>query len=369
MTALPRNRVLQGDARTRLAELPTGSVDCVVTSPPYPLVRNYEVAGQIGLESSVTDWVESLRAVMREVARVIKPSGSVWLNVADTYSRHDRYGAPPKSALLAPERLLVALVADGWTVRSKVIWAKTNAMPTSVQDRLANTYEFVYFLVRSHTYYFDLDAIRIPHRSQVARRGRPAPSAPPGWAGPLAGSQAGLYKERAAGTPGDPLGRNPGDCWAMATAGFRGPHRAVFPEALVIRPLLATCPERLCAACGRPWSRGRVAAGVVLPRTANGERSTVVRLGRGPLRRRCGCDRKSVPGVVLDPFLGSGTTAVVACALGRDYIGVELKPAYCRLARRRLAKRDRGRPHRRPATCSFTPRRGGGSPSRQGGQA
>ena len=117
-----------------------------------------------------------LREVMRELARVLKPSGSVWLNVGDSYSRHLRYGAPPKSLLLGPERLALELLKDGWTIRNKVIWAKSQSMPCSVRDRLACTWEVVYFLTRSRQYYFDLDSIRVPHRSKAptkAGRGRP----------------------------------------------------------------------------------------------------------------------------------------------------------------------------------------------------
>jgi DNA modification methylase len=132
MRELPRNQILVGDALDRLRQLPTASVDTAVTSPPYYLLRNYHVAGQFGLEPTVTAWVENLRTVLNEVGRVLKPTGSLWLDLGDSYSRHDRYGAPPKALLLAPERLLLALVADGWIVRNKVIWAKANPMPNSV---------------------------------------------------------------------------------------------------------------------------------------------------------------------------------------------------------------------------------------------
>ncbi len=161
----PRGVVLVGDARQRLAELPAASVDSVMTSPPYFNLRNYGAPGQIGLEAHVEGWVDELRLVMRGVARVLKPTGSLWLNVGDSFSRHDRYGAPPKSLLLGPERLALALQQDGWIVRNRIAWVKQNTMPTSVRDRLACTWETVYLLTRSRYYHFDLDAIRIPHRS------------------------------------------------------------------------------------------------------------------------------------------------------------------------------------------------------------
>jgi len=343
VSALPRKVVLVGDAADRLRELAEGTIDCVITSPPYFQLRNYDAKGQIGLEPTVVEWVERLRAVMAEVARVLKPTGSVWLNLGDSYSRHPRYGAAPKSFLLAPERLLLALLADGWICRNKVVWAKTNPMPHSVTDRLNTTYDVVYFLVRSRRYYFDLDRIREPHRSRGARSARPEPDRPAGWAGPLAGSQSGLRQARPAGVPGHVLGKNPGDVWKLAASHFRGAHFATFPEALVERPLLATCPEAVCVACGGPWRRsvtvrrlGPVTAG---PRDAFVRRypqrwETVRQVG--DLEPACRCNADTRPGLVLDPFFGSGTVGVVAQRHGRDWVGIELNPEYARMARERL---------------------------------
>src|SRR5450759_3518056 len=147
--ASPRRQLLIGDAAETLRLLPTGSIDCCITSPPYFQLRDYGVTGQLGMEPQIDDWVANLRAVMREVARVFKPTGSLWLNLGDAYSRGSRYGAPTKSLLLGPERLLLGLAADGWLVRNKVVWAKPNPMPHAVRDRLNTTYEVVYFLTRS----------------------------------------------------------------------------------------------------------------------------------------------------------------------------------------------------------------------------
>jgi site-specific DNA-methyltransferase (adenine-specific) len=309
MTA-PRNTILVGDAAERLAELASSSVDCVVTSPPYYLLRDYGVNGQLGAESTIHSWVAGLRPVFREVARVLVPTGGLWLNLGDSFSRHRRYGAPAKSLLLAPERLLLALAQDGWMVRNKVIWAKTNPLPSSVTDRLTLTYEVVYFLVRSRRYYFDLDAIREPHRSAGTKRGTGADPQPVSGAGPLAGSRDGLRRVRAAGRAGHVRGKNPGDVWPIATRGYAGAHFAVFPEALVRRPLLATCPPLVCSACGQPAQPDRSPA--------------------------CDCQAPAVPGLVLDPFFGTGTVGVVARQLGRDWLGIELNPEYVRLAYERL---------------------------------
>jgi site-specific DNA-methyltransferase (adenine-specific) len=313
MTELPRNTILIGDATTRLRELPSASVNCAITSPPYFQLRNYQAPGQIGLEANVDGWVNALQPVFSEVARVLKPTGALWLNLGDSFSRHHRYGAPPKGLLLAPERLLLALVDDGWIVRNKVIWAKTNPLPSSVADRLTLTYEVVYFLVRSPRYFFNLDAIREPHRSTAAKRARPPLNLTPDWAGPLAATLGGLRRARAAGTPGHPLGKNPGDVWQIATHGYKGAHFATFPEALVRLPLLATCPQAVCTACEQPWQRK---AELLVP---------------------CGCGAPTQPGVVLDPFFGSGTVGLAAQKLGRDWLGIELNPAYVRLAEARLA--------------------------------
>jgi site-specific DNA-methyltransferase (adenine-specific) len=328
---LPRNQVVVGDARQRLAELPEHSVDCVITSPPYFQLRNYGMEGQIGLEDHVEGWTDELRLVMAGIARILKPTGSVWLNLGDSFSRHERGGAPPKSLLLGPERLGLALIEDGWTIRNKVVWAKTNTMPNSVRDRLSCSWEVVYLLTRSRQYYFDLDAIRVPHRSAQPKR-RPTAQAiyppptvaPPRWAGPLAGSNSGLARLKAQGLVGHPLGKNPGDVWSIPASNFRGQHFATFPPSLVVRPLLASCPERVCARCGRPWCRepARSLGGLAV---------------RGELQRTCSCRASWQPGLVLDPFFGAGTVGLVAGQHGRDWLGIELNPAFAALASERIA--------------------------------
>lgn len=320
----PRNEIVVGDTRTVLAALAPSSVDCIVTSPPFFGLRNYGVAGQMGLEDSVQDWVGELRAVVRGLARVLRPTGSLFLNLGDSFSKHSRYGAPSKSLLLGPERLVLALQADGWIVRNKIIWAKTNPQPSSVSDRLTCTWEVVYFLTRCPHYFFDLDAVRVPHRSVRVKRpheigARPtAPATPPPWAGPLAGANHGLDRLKARGLPGHPLGKNPGDVWSLPTAGYRGAHFAVFPERLVERPIRAACPERVCIACGQPWRRTTQPSGGRL------------------LQPDCRCRVAYRPGLVLDCFMGSGTVGVVAKRLGRDWLGIELSPSFAELARQRI---------------------------------
>lgn len=333
--ALPRNRILVGDAATRLRALPDASVDCVITSPPYFGLRDYGHDGQLGTEAHVEQWVHGLRAVARELARVLKPGGACWFNVGDTYSRHPREGAAKKSLLLGPQRLALALLADGWLLRNQVVWAKSNPMPESIRDRLANRHEVLFLLTQQPGYYFDLDAIREPHQAvrkplQGVRQ-IPVVYPPPAALPPRDTNRAGnggLKRMLDTGRVGHPLGKNPGDVWPTATASYRGAHFATFPAELVRRPLLATCPEQVCAACGQPWPRSL-------------QRLHGRLLATGPPRPECGCfvggEAVSQPGVVLDPFLGSGTVALAAEAHGRDWVGIELNPAYAALAERRLA--------------------------------
>ena len=326
MKPLPRNTILCGDAATTLGELLPESVDCAVTSPPYFRLRDYGgLPAQLGQEEHVAEWVANLRRVFCGLARVLKPTGSVFVNLDDTYSGSRRMGTPAKSLLAAPERLLLALIADGWIVRNKLVWHKPAGLPQSAADRLTPTYEVVYFLTRRPRYFFDLDAIRIPHRS-ADREGKPEPAA----AGRLyQGGNDGLGKLKVGGRVGHRNGKNPGDVWTIPTARDRLGHQATFPAALVERIVLAAAPERICLQCDRPWTRP---TRVMTLHTA--ERSRVVRKV-GELRR-CDCFAPARPGVVLDPFFGTGTVGVVAERLGRDWLGIELNPAYVELARRRL---------------------------------
>lgn len=326
-THLPVGQILIGDARQRLAELPATSVDTVVTSPPYFALRNYGHRDQLGLERDVNAWVQNLVEVCRDISRVLKLGGGLWLNVGDGYSNHARQGAPKKSLLLGPQRLAVALLGDGWLIRNQVVWAKSNPMPSSVSDRLSCGHEVLLFLVRSGRYFFDLDAIRQPLVTRPAKRpGAAGYQYLPDAAVPVAADvdlNHGLNRLKVEGRAGHPLGKNPGDVWGMPTAGFRGAHFATFPLNLVERPLLATCPARVCAACGTPWVRQAVDRQQAVP---------VI----GGLVPGCDCGAHTVPGVVLDPFMGAGTVALAAEQHGRRWVGIELNPAFATLAERRL---------------------------------
>lgn len=331
MTATPRSTILIGDAATRLAELEDASIDCVITSPPYFRLRDYQHTGQLGLEATVEAWVEGLRPVLRQLSRVLVPTGTVWLNLGDTYSTHHKQGASAKSLLLGPERLALALIEDGWTVRNKIVWAKTNPIPSSVPDRLATTHEAIYLLTRQKRYFFDLDAIRQPPKTapsrpprQPSRPGRGGAGVPKQWRGPNADSDTGLLKMKRRGLTSHPLGKNPGDVWPMATSRYRGQHFATYPEQLVERMLLAGVPEQRCRTCRAPHHRPLRRLG-----------ATALRLA---LRPTCDCHSDSEPGIVLDPFIGSGTTGVVAKQHSRDWLGIELHPDFATWAEQRITK-------------------------------
>lgn len=351
----PRGTILIGDALSRLQELEAGSIDCIITSPPYFRLRDYQHQDQLGLEDTVQDWVSGLLAVTDEMARVLVPTGTLWLNLGDSYSTHQREGAPRKSLLLGPERLALALIQRGWTLRNKIVWAKTNAIPSSVTDRLSCTHEVIYLLTRSSRYYFDLDAIRQPPKTRCTTPdGPPSPpprqprthrphhrppsrhrrGMPPHWRGPNTDGDQGLATMKRQKTICHPLGKNPGDVWHLAASNYRGAHFATYPTHLVERMLLAGCPERRCRTCRAPYTR------------------PIRRLGTEALRLAltpsCHCapdGHTSEPGIVLDPFIGSGTTAIVAEKHHRDWLGVEINADFAQLAWQRIhdarAKRQR----------------------------
>lgn len=340
MIRLPRNQILLGDALQRLQSLPDASVDSIVTSPPYFRLRNYGAEGQIGLEGHVNQWVEELRALLREAARVLVPTGTVWLNLGDSYSTHLREGAPRKSLLFGPERLALRLVEDGWIIRNKIVWAKTNTIPSSVRDRLATKHEVIYVLARHPKYFFDLDAIRVPHVSKPTRpRAIREREGRPEWLGPNSDSDRGLDALHAAGIQGHPLGKNPADVWQLAVSSYRGAHFATYPVKLAERMVMAGTPEARCMRCRTAWERPVHRLGAVATRLA--------------LQAMCECDAPSELGLVLDPFMGSGTTAIAAENLGRDWLGIELNPDYIALAEERIQSER----HRRPRRSSESSKR------------
>lgn len=321
----PINRIIVGDALASLQGLESDSVDMCLTSPPYFRLRDYGDEGQLGLEHHVDDWATAVRDIAREVHRILVPTGTLWLNLGDTYAMHASQGAPAKSLLLGPERVARLMQEDGWILRNKIIWAKPNPMPSSVRDRLTAAHEVVYLFAKQPRYHFDLDTIRAPQVSRSRMKGIRGNRHPPqrqDWRGPNANRTNGLRALEREGRAGHPLGKNPGDVWNIPTTAGAGSHHAAFPRALAKRCILAGAPAARCRTCRTPW---------VSPVRRLGH--TAVRLALQPQCTHTGIPE---PGVVLDPFIGSGTTAVVAEELDRCWIGIELNPTYAREATQRV---------------------------------
>jgi DNA modification methylase len=366
-------RLLEGDCRDLLPRLPAAAVQCVVTSPPYWGLRDYGVAGQLGLEPTPEAYVATMVGVFREVRRVLRDDGTLWLNMGDSYASNPASGGAgqqdggdhqhtPRRAYLRPQelkpkdlvgipwRLAFALQADGWFLRADIVWAKPNPMPESVTDRPTKAHEYVFLLSKSARYFYDADAVREPATYGYSRcegmydRLGDARSAP-----------IRVNGARGAVDQGDgSTGRNLRSVWTLATEATPEAHFATFPTALASRCIQAGSSERgCCAACGAPWVRQVQASGGTIGRSwhdhaqdlEQGQRISDRAASNGTYRREttgwapsCACEAAVVPCTVLDPFGGSGTVGAVAEQLGRHSILIELSPAYVRLADQRTAQ-------------------------------
>lgn len=380
-------RIIVGDAMEELRKLPAESVHCCVTSPPYWGLRDYGVGGQIGLEETVEGWVARLVEVFREVRRILRKDGTCWLNLGDSYAnsqcgggsvfdkgRNDgrishvsdqprgreattyarKPGLASKQLLCQPWRLALALQSDGWWLRSDIIWHKPNPMPESVTDRPTKAHEYLFLLSKAAEYYFDADAVRVPCVSLDEKH----PSFRPNSAEiSRAGRKEYSAKHEMTARTYPLAGRNIRTVWKIATHPFAGAHFATFPPKLVEPCIKAGTSERgRCSECGAPWTRV-VEKSFRAQEDVSTERGIRGHEGQKPMdatsgwagfprghadtvtvgwRESCGHASPPVPCTVLDPFIGSGTTALVADRLGRDCIGIELNPEYARIARNRL---------------------------------
>ena len=269
-----------GGAVSCLRQIPSSIVQTCVTSPPYWGLRDYGVDGQIGLEDSPDAYVASIVDVFREVRRVLRDDGTLWLNLGDSYTgAGEVIGLKPKDLVGIPWRVAFALQADGWYLRSDIIWHKPNPMPESVTDRPTKSHEYVFLLSKSERYYYDSEAIREldagGKSGNVARK--------------IANGAIGVRPADHLGSSvpweSDGTGRNARTVWKIATKPYAGAHFATFPPEI---------PERCIKAGSREGD------------------------------------------TVLDPFMGSGTTALVARGLSRHSIGCEINPDYIDIARVRL---------------------------------
>lgn len=354
----------QGDALETLRRLPDGSVHTCVTSPPYWGLRDYGVEGQIGLEETPEEYVEKLVAIFREVRRVLRDDGTLWLNLGDSYASkpcggigHNAKvgntkkaiqksagvpaGLKPKDLVGIPWRVAFALQADGWYLRSDIIWNKPNAMPESVKDRPTKAHEYIFLLAKSPRYYYDADAIREPMVKGDANSGAKN-------YGRINGAE--FRDDSTQSRKDNPLGRNKRTVWTVSTKPFKGAHFAVFPPDLIEPCILAGSPEKACPHCGAPWEREverepqfKTRIDAIGRRTGKALDSDYRGIGcyRAEFKGwkptcQCNGNDGSGHGIVLDPFFGSGTTGLVAQKHGRKWIGIELNPEYIRISRERL---------------------------------
>lgn len=311
-------RILIGDVREQLRTLADESVDCVVTSPPYWGLRDYGVAGQLGMEKTYQEHCGVMVEVFRDVRRVLKAAGTLWLNYGDSYAtsvngrsaadtkaagNDDRtfrdkpfstvQGAlKPKDLCGIPWRVAFALQEDGWWLRQDIIWSKPNPMPESIGDRCTKAHEYLFLLAKAERYYFDQDAIKEP---SIYGDPRSPTAAYPGKNDYREGKRPireSVKRGGFEGKTGDAAFRAITDfrikrsVWEVPTAAFSEAHFATFPPALIEPCILAGCPK---------------------------------------------------DGTVLDPFFGAGTTGLVSDRLGRNCIGIELNPAYAEIARKRIS--------------------------------
>ena len=390
---MPSTTIITADVLDGLATLPDNSVHVVVTSPPYWGLRNYGVEGQLGLEPTPEAYLEKMTAVFREVRRVLRKDGVCFLNIGDSYAGGGRgygYGGKqdtnkggdgmpdsivpdnlkPKDLCMMPARLALALQADGWWIRSEIVWSKPNPMPESVTDRPTKSHEYVYMLTKSARYYYDIEATREKgedDRAGTIRHGNLNVKGTDGISCPdfIFGTEKNPYY---------PTSRNTRTVWTIATYAYPDAHFATYPPKLVERCLLAALPKQgVCPACGRGWERvtkpseeyakrlgtvkvskeqqqravtedGKIGAAQRIETFHNLKEEACsaeyVTIG---FRQACTCEpAETIPATVLDPFCGSSTTGVVALQMGANYIGIELNPEYAEMSRRRIARESGG---------------------------
>jgi DNA modification methylase len=379
-------KLINADVLAGLAMLPDESVHCCVTSPPYWGLRDYGVEGQIGLEPTIEEFVARMVEVFREVRRVLRGDGVLWLNLGDTYagSNHgsavsqesfDKLqgnphipvskggkratsqkldkcpavpsGLKPKDLCGVPWRVALALQADGWYLRSDIIWAKPNPMPESCTDRPTTAHEHIFLLTKSAKYFYDAEAVREKLSEATLQRDKSPRGRKQNGGGSEISMQGIAYTQELGNMQSNPSGRNLRSVWTIATAPFPSAHFATFPPAIPERCIKAGTSERgCCPKCGSPWLRvveKRVVDYSPSPRSSgnrdrndaeDGRTTTTTTTGWTPT---CACDAgEAIPCTVLDPFGGAMTTSLVAAKLGRDSISIELNPSYVEMGRKRI---------------------------------
>ena len=260
-------KIIQGNCLDKLKELPAESVDTCITSPPYFNLRDYQQPGQLGLEDTFQDYIDNLVEVFEEVKRVLKPEGTLWLNLGDSYSssptgsigkskkqksnmgshkdfkRNKILSLPQKNLIGIPFRVAFALQAAGWYLRQDIIWNKPNPMPESVKDRCTKAHEYIFLLSKSPKYYFDNEAIKEDAKFPEG------PNTPKSIK-----AVKGVYSKNLQKIGANPK-RNKRSVWTVTTKPFKGAHFATFPMDLIEPCVLAGCPEKVCVACGTPYKK------------------------------------------------------------------------------------------------------------------
>lgn len=304
---MEQNIIHNIDCLVGLKSLPDNCVDCCITSPPYYGLRDYGVAGQIGLEDTPDDYVQRLVKVFAEVNRVLKPTGTLWLNIGDSYAGSGKGfggkqsylcegknrnkaktwdGIKAKDLIGIPWLLAFELRRFGWYLRQDIIWYKPNAMPESVTDRCTKSHEYIFLFSKSAKYYFDNEVIFEPVATSTIERSKSKKL--PRYGGDKYTATPNKFYLTKSGNMYEPRpSRNKRSVWVVSTKPFKDAHFATFPDTLIADCIKAGSPEK---------------------------------------------------GLVLDPFMGSGTTAVVARKLDRNYIGFELNPEYVEISNRRIKK-------------------------------
>ncbi len=339
------------------------------------------VDAQLGLEKTPEEYVAKMVEVFREVKRVLKKEGNCWLNLGDTYSgtgagqekspqaqgkqtdgqffenvksrelKAEYKGLPSKNLIGIPWRVAFALQQDGWYLRQDIIWAKPNPMPESVTDRCTKSHEYVFLLAKSPKYYFNNEAIREKAKTEPHARGKILKQDDTGKQ-----SSQNVTDPTALFSPDG--NRNRRSVWTITTKPFKEAHFATFPEDLIVPMALAGCPKEICNRCGKARERilepteeykkflgkswhdhkhdltmgfGQQTRGFS---KRKGNVSGIKRYKDGYID--CGCNAGFSAGIVLDPFIGAGTTAVVAKKLGRNYLGIDLNPKYVKMAEARI---------------------------------
>ena len=467
-------KILLGDVFEKIKEIPDETVDVVCTSPPYWGLRDYgtgkweggdlncdhksakersrydysmanskiqdgsrtgtdapkwksvcpdcgakRIDLQLGMEPDFHDYLAKLNTLMRELRRVLKKTGTCWVNLGDTYSTVSggmkdiaNFGQPvpkglkPKCRVGIPERFYINCIDDGWIARNHIVWTKNNAMPSSVKDRFTNKWESLFFFAKEKKYYFNLDIVReecitkpkpfnvrvrdsnnarflqkatdeekANHNKKGEKKSddifeyRPGTDLKQNYDGSKYDNQKeeglhrqGLYKGKYADFKdvNHPLGKNPGDIFLINTKAYKGAHFAVFPPALPEKILKCSCPNQVCNKCGKPRypivertsidTSGEKELAIEGSQYKLGKTSALRMKGGGPKYNAwkeqnpdkfigytdCGCNDGFKPGLVLDPFLGSGTTAWVAQQLNLNWIGIELNEEYAKISKDRL---------------------------------